>query len=146
MTSAERFTVQWAVTDLLPTLEHAETLLDWAWDEWFSMLSPKLEATDIQRLGVVLYTASGLIEQFLLEYGLTVGGDVDGRTARYLKKTEQEQRVFQCEELRNRVADLARHRQPLLSQLNAAMQLPDEQAIPLMQAILEEEGRTGEGA
>lgn len=141
-TAQDRFAVSWAVDSIFGDLERAHRLLIDVWEDHFSAADPKeICSGTVEQISDMLYVIDDIIFTALVQYKLTVGEDGIG-VEPHLKSLQRAVKSREVEDLLQKLCDRERgmarlEQQEAVDMRKQIMSLPDDQALPALQAILD---------
>ena len=143
-TAKERLIIAGAVGDAFCNLERAHRMLYRVWEDHFEDREQKdISAYDAKDMGDLLYTIDDIIFNALLEYALLTCDTSFFGVEPHMKGAAQTTKAMRVHELNHALFELERKLKPkqrdaVCDKRSEIFKLPDEQAAPAMEALLEE--------
>lgn len=139
-TQRERVTVNIVIDDCFVAVNRARLLLQEILEDMFSDAEQEsIDSHDAEMLGNKLAIINDILFDANLQYELTTGASLSPGTDIHLEGCKRALDVAKCDRLSSELYDAARGHEDEASLMQArseALELPDQEAIPRLEALL----------
>lgn len=139
-TQKDRITISHAVDDCFVSVNRARLLLQEILEDMFSDAKQKsIDSYDAEMLGNKLSIINDVLFDAQIMYELTVGNNTIPGTDIHLECSKRALDIAKCEQLGRDLYDAAKGREDeaaLMEARSEALNLPDREAIPRLEALL----------
>ena len=143
-TAKERLTIDHATSGIFGNLERAHRMLYRLWEDNFGDAEQKdISAYDAESLGDLIYTIDDIIFNAVLEYSLLTCNKNAPGVEPHLKGAGYAVQAMRVHDLNDAIFDRERRMKPkqrdeVCTKRGELLKLPNEQAIPALEALLKE--------
>lgn len=143
-TREERLVVENAVWDIIAEIDTANQILVGLWEQYFgSVRQHPLSESETEMIGNILLLCNDKIFDALLEYALTTGNKDSRGVSAHVESAKQEAAVLAIEDAIREIEEKERYmgkeeREASIAKRKRLPELPDEDALPLLRAMLKE--------
>lgn len=137
-TAEERITIENALDGVFIDLERAQRMLVALWDDYFGSQEHPKYSSEWEDINDRCTVIMDIIRNAISDYKMTIADDATVK--QFIEAAEKLQAAKAVHDARRMInAKYGKQREPdeVLSAINSAYKLPDDQALPLLQAIAE---------
>ena len=146
-TREERLVVENAVWDIIAEIDTANQILVGLWEQYFgSVRQHPLSESEMEMIGNILLLCNDKIFDALLEYALTTGNKDFRGVSAHVGSAEKEAAVLAIEDAIREIEEKEKcmskeEREASIAKRARLSEHPDEEALPLLRAMLKGEGK-----
>jgi hypothetical protein len=144
-TREERLVVENAMWSIIAEIDTANQILMNLWERYFGMVRQNpLNESDAENIGNTLQLCNDKIFDALLEYALTTGNKDFRGVSPHVRSAEKEAAVLAIEDAIREIEEKEKYmsqaeRDASIAKRAHLSKLPDDEALPLLHAMLKEE-------